>query len=488
MKHHSSPWRALTAVGLMALTLANVGCDIDLPMNKNEESLQPAEEKQYMLDTGKELVAKIDAQDFEDLADLSTFFTTHFAGAKIDQAFSEMLDKKYSRSNGMYESPIMRMERMLRTATGMAEQAGSAKRADKEIYSATANLSDIYGRFTPEQGDSSCTWVWDESVTDRLEVAFTDDEGTKWVITLKGSKQVTPVKIFTSWTPIYNGDGDEYDKDPAEESTVVIEVPATTDFVIKGGGKEALSLTVETAGRLTLEEQTTVTYDWDDYYYYWCQDERDSKKSVDYDDLKLAIKLKVGDYVEEMRAEGAKGSMSLFDKVTVAKEKLLETEVETKGSFSNLDPLINVTSDPDGVLGRLTTLTAHTDVLGKLHFNLDCPDAAAMSKAAEKVENFGEDGNFDEYADAIAAFNKTYTAIFYNANSKVSQATLYMEPVKNTEWDEEYFDVKPVICFASDGSVYDVSEYFTQKEFQPVISAFEQLGDDFQKLFGKAFN
>lgn len=488
---------------VMALLFFTVSCEKDLPdcntrVDKFEKSLTPSDEKKYLLDTGNELAGKIDAKDFQNLADLIGYIAKTFVNSELDEAYIKKIENKYGNDEKLrVPSPVTRFQKLITGAMDMAQHGGQSTRAGKDIIAITANLSDFYGAFTPQhRTDGSWLWVWDSSVKDRLEVSFVDDAGVKWVATLKGSTKVTTVKYYYEWNPKYVGSGDESQKYDAIETSIEVQVPATTEFTLKADKSKVISMTLNTEGGFSFEEKTSTTYLWYESYYwsYWYNESHEGTVALDFSNLKLSGKLFVNNYAEEFRTEASTSGVSIYNKVCVDKVCLLETKGELKGTFSNLNPLLNdiynAEYEYDGYddwIDRLTSAAFHVNVLGKVHADLSCPDIKALYKAVGYVSDC-YDKSFEVWSAAVESFNKTYTAGLYNTNSKVPQASFYFEPRKETYWDWEENDLKPVICFAVDGSVYDVTEYFDEEYFDSVIYAFRRLGEDFERMFAKAFD
>lgn len=493
---------ALTAIAIVAPLLC--GCDWfdgeeETPVDKNEKALSPSEEKQYLLDTGIELSEKIKASDFKGLIDLTAYLEEQYEDSYLDEDYVNKIEEKYEDDGGYANafrsaSPVSAVAGMMKVAGAMASRPGQGVRLAKNAYAVTASLSDFYGGFSPRhQSDGSYCWKWDSSIKDRIEVTFTDQNAQKCVATLKGSSKTISVSVSYTWTPNYKGNGDNSEKYDEESEQYVIQVPESITFTLKQGSNEVVAFTLNAAGGLTFSMEETETYEWYEGYYsgYWdCIDEQFSIY-LDFSKLNLNGTIDVNNYTESFSTDVTTKGVNISDKVIVNDERLLDSKVEVKGDLANLNSILNDAYndevDEDDVVNRIDAMTATVNILGKVHLDLSCPEVNKFYSAVRYLDDCYEE-NFTRWKTSVESLNKTFSATFYNTNSKVIQGDFYLEPQKEEYWDYTDNVAVPVIQFREDGSIYDISDYLNEEDFDAVIAAFERIGNDFERLVEKAFD
>lgn len=494
---------AVTAIVIIAPLFC--GCDWfdnneEVPVDKKEKTLAPSEEKQYLLDTGLELSDKIKASDFKGLIDLTAYFVEQYEDSYLDEDYVVQIEEKYGEDDNDYAnafrcaSPVSAVAGMMKVAGAMASRPGQGVRLAKNAYAVTASLSDFYGGFSPRhQSDGSYCWKWDSSIKDRIEVTFTDQNAQKCVATLKGSSKTISVSVSYTWTPNYKGNGDNSEKYDEESEQYVIQVPESITFTLKQGSNEVVAFTLNAAGGLTFSMEETETYEWYEGYYsgYWdCIDEQFSIY-LDFSKLNLNGSLTACNYTESFSTEVTTKGAQISDKVIVNDESLLDSKVEVKGDLANLNSILNDAYndevDEDDVVNRFDAMTATVCLMGKVHLDFSCPEIHKFYSAARYLDDCYEE-SFTRWKTAVESLNKTFSATFYNTNSKVIQGDFYLEPQQEEHWDYTDNVVVPVIQFREDGSIYDISDYLNEEDFDSVIAAFERIGNDFERLVEKAFD
>lgn len=502
----------MTAIAFIALLSS---CDQksdnneEVPVDKNEKALRPSEEKQYLIDTGLELSEKIKANDFKNLIELAAYFEEQYGDSELDDNYVKKIEDKYGDDDEDYASafrlasPISAVAGMIKVANAMVIRPGQGIRMAKNAYAVTAYLSDFYGGFSPRhQSDGSYCWKWDDSINDRIEVTFTDQDSKECVATLKGSPKTINISVSYDWEPTYKGYGDDSEKDDPESEQYIIKVPESMTFTFTQGGQKVIDFTLDVEGGLTFSEKETNTYEWyEDYGYgYWDWIDEQYSFSLDFSKLCLHGSLTVSNYsnsngtssyTESFGTEVTTNGAIVTDKVSINKESLLDSKVIIKGDFANLNSILNDAAndevDEDDITERFNDMTATVSIMGKVHVDFSCPDIDKFYDAASYLDKCYEE-NFTRWTTATDALNKTYAATFYNTNSKVAQGHFYMEPQQEEQWDYTENMLVPVIEFCEDGSIYDISKYLNKDDFDAVISAFERIGEDFERMVEKAFD
>lgn len=502
----------MTVIAIMTLLSScdqRVDNNEEAPIDKNEKTLRPSEEKQYLIDTGLELSEKIKANDFKNLIELAAYFEEQYGDSELDADFIEKIKDKYGDDSEEYAnafrlaSPISAVAGMIKVANTMANSPGQGIRMAKNAYAVTAYLSDFYGGFSPRhQSDGSYCWKWDDSINDRIEVTFTDQDANECVATLKGSSKTINISVSYYWTPTYIGNGDESEKYYSESEQYIIKVPESMTFTFTQGGQKIIDFTLNVEGGLTFSEEDTTTYEWyEGYGYgYWHWIDEQYSFSIDFSKLCLNGSLTVSNYsnsngtssyTESFSTEVTTKGAQISDKVIVNDESLLDSKVEVKGDLANLNSILNDAYndevDEDDVVNRFDAMTATVCLMGKVHLDFSCPEIHKFYSAARYLDDCYEE-SFTRWKTAVESLNKTFSATFYNTNSKVIQGDFYLEPQQEEHWDYTDNVVVPVIQFREDGSIYDISDYLNEEDFDSVIAAFERIGNDFERLVEKAFD
>ncbi len=124
------------------------------------------------------------------------------------------------------------------------------------------------------------------------------------------------------------------------------------------------------------------------------------------------------------------------------------------------------------------------NVLGWMRINATTTNVYSVKKTLENIDD--NKTNEDEIKRYASRLNELLKANFYYLKEETSRGTIsaeaFLDHVDNY-LNREYWDVKPIITFTSDGSSYAIDNYFTEDSFKTVVDTFRNLLDDFEDLW-----
>ena len=544
-------------VGIMALSMVNLSsCDEKIEGGDGEpdlsgkmEELTPSESKKQLQNVGVEFVEAINPKAHENLMEVIAYLGDEYAYYDVDEDYYEKLEDLYEEDSEYRENapaakpnPVAAVRGLMAVGLDAAQNGAQLATRATEFYSFTmqAGLKDLYGKFTPSVKKEE--WKYDDSVTDRLEVEFTDEDDRVWVATLKGSEKTTIIhmtyedvyKYESVYSEkqvvdgeIYNEESSEYIDRNNEEVDVLIEVPENITFVVKCGDQTVIDMTVDSKLDVdySISEYYEVyqdrsyvyyyTYDsyWEEYNLNYSEEvlnkyERDEKcnLTVDYDDLSVNARLNVNGYEESWIANSNKQGGNTTVEMKIDGKSMLKYEASAKADIDALISQMNYNTSvsvdnyddyydlweneeyEDVDASYLKSFSMYVDVMGKVQVVGKCESFEALYDAVELTEDEVEEYEemttkkaLQHYVDGI---NQTFSiAVHYDKTTTV-QATIEMEVAK---YDSDSYGIEPVIVFACDDSRYSFEEYFEEDSFEDLIVAIEKLASSFEKTFNKYF-
>ena len=523
--------------GLLSFGMLLSGCEknkgiddpsVDPGLKGEMEELTASKQKTRLQDIGLEFVNAINASSHENLADVIAYMDEEFGYLDIDDDYEAKLEELYTESGGYDDyapakkaNPVEAIQGLMALSLDAAQKGAQlATRAD-DIYMFTlkAGLKDLYGGFTPDMKYEE--WKYDSSITDRLEVQFTDDHKQTWIATLKGSKETTRVHLTAeeiySWRSGYDSEWYDapyvYEGGYHDKYDISVDVPKLITLVVKCNKEEIINLTVNSS--LAFEADVYENYS-EDYYqsvgYYKDEYKSEFDLKVDYTNLKLDASLNVNGYAESWATEATKSSIKSSAEVKIDGKSMLKANAVVNGDMDAFIKQINeantythsYSSDNDDDYedfefdaSCLKDFSMALDVMGKAQIYAKCADFKKLYEAInltdeeyeEKYADYKEEKAFELYVDEI---NDTYSITVHYDNTSTVQANVEFEACieKYEDYYEEYADyyVRPVLVFAVDESRYAFEDYFTESGFSKLIDAVEILAEDFEDMFENAYN
>lgn len=499
------------------------GGTVDPGLGGEMEELVPSAQKTRLQDAGLEFVNAIKAENHENLVDVSAFIDEKYGDYGIDEDYFDKLEALYKETYpeedyyaiARKSNPVVAIRDLMAISLTAAQKGAQLAESTEYIYTSTlkAGLNDLYGGFKPDAKYE--TWVYDKSVTDRLEVEFTDDHNQKWVATLKGSKETTRIHV-TEYDK--NIDKDVYEGGPEVGTTTetwiyddeyTFDVPKQITFTVKCNGKAVVDMTVNSSLAFDVEssEESVWTdyrqwYESDWYYdggYYECTDDDwtgSYSLKIDYTNLNVDAKLNVNGYEETFKSTATKSGISASAGVKINGKSMLEAEAALNADIDNIIKQVNDAANEDDEEDVKVDVTAvkeasmYMDIMGKVQVVGKCDKFEDLYDAIIDLEEADDENDFKKYERNLAQINGTYSITLHYDNTETVQANVELEAYEEeSEWEDgyTYFEVHPVLVFAADGSRYSFEDYFTESSFSDLIEAAEDLAADFEKMVERYF-
>ena len=501
---------------LGALSLSLMGCpdtDID-PINPgpiNPDPISPKEQKTILKDTGMEFIKAIDAEDHENLVEVLAYMEdAGFGEYEMDEDYIENLEGLYTETEDPdYYNAVARNTNPAKAIQGMMalsldaaqSRAKLSTRAD-DIYMFTleAGLKDFYGGFKPNM--SREMWVYDSSITDRIEVSFTDDNNQKWVATLKGSKETTTVhlayedKYHHEW--VSSWDGSVYENDYHDKYDLTIEVPKKISLTVACNSKTVINMTVNSSlafeGDMYWEDYSYDNYYTDDYEYDY-----DFQLTIDYKNLNLDAVLDVNGYTETWDVKASKSSITAAAEVKIDDKSMLKANATLNADIEaiskQLDKDLDLGDDDlmiEDYAKHIKSFTMNMDVMGKVQIAGKCLEFEELCDAMlDAIDASEVNHDFEKFERKINLINDYYNVSVFYDNTETVQAQIVLEAYEyEPDYDsyyDSYFEVRPVLVFTYDDSRYCFEDYFTERSFDELIDAAEDWADDLERMVERYF-
>lgn len=531
--------------GLLSFSMLLVGCgdknevvdpEVDPGFNGKMEELTPSKSKTRLQDVGLEFIDAIDAATHENLVDVVAYMEEELDYLDIDKNYLDKLEELATETGSHDDeyyarkyNPVSAIQGLMAMSLDAAQNGAQlATRAD-DIYMFTlkAGLKDLYGGFKPNMKYEE--WVYDESITDRLEVEFTDDHNQTWVATLKGSKETTRVHLMvediSKWKETNDyGWSDEpnvYEGGYHDKYDISIDVPKVITLVVRCNQEEIINLTANSS--LALDVDVYEDYNRESFYgsdengdwFYESKSESKFDLEVDYTNLNLDASLNVNGYAETWKTEANKAGITSVAEVKIDGKSMLKAEASLAAdvdalikqinevnnysdSYSSKDDNDEYEEDEDFYFLKNTikNFAMKLDIMGKAQVYGKCDSFEKMYEALiddDKYYDYETDEfDFKEYAKYVDRINDTYSITVHYDNTKTVQANVEFEAY---QWEEDYWgdsytyhDIRPVLIFAADDSRYCFEDYFTETSFSKLIDAVKELADEFEKMVEDAYN
>lgn len=160
-------------------------------------------------------------------------------------------------------------------------------------------------------------------------------------------------------------------------------------------------------------------------------------------------------------------------------ERLISVDAELRG---------NQMTDPD-----YTDKVGFDKTLTSAKFEIKVLDLVVKGNGNLETlirENEGNDdwvGSMEGAEGWAATFNKNAKAeLFYKNGSEKVADIVMVAYLKEEEWGEEYYAIKPCLKFTSDEALYDIDSYFSDStKFADLIRAVQTLVDQYVAILNK---
>lgn len=398
--------------------------------------LSPDEQKDFLVEVGKELINTFNPADQKkavDLADNLYHKYLNYDWDAIEEEFGEEYDDIYSSE---FESFFGMPKRIINVINGKQ----NATLEDLEILLTLSKFGRVI-EFDDQTKSIKITKTSDPSVTAK----FSDSNGTPCELKVWGEGK----EIEGSYT--YEDDG---------KRTIRVKVPTTIKMHLKQGSSSLVSF----------------TFNWD-------------TNVKDYVNTSLDMKVINLGFKEESKVSTTQASavfsFTYNDKniITAAanlpKYKLTGWEEGSDITQEEGEDWINeYTEDYEALLGYVGKGEAKLDILGKIQIQGGVTDGAALVDAYYHWSDKDYNNELDECNDLCKLLNKyIYLSVYYN-NTTTEQAKLLMDVYE----DKYGYDVEPIMQFPYDDSQIAVMTYFESSKFLGLIDLVEDLANSYIAL------
>lgn len=469
-----------------------VSCEENEGVISTKTILDPTEAKDYLLETGLEFSRQIDAQDHRSICQLISYLEEKYEDYDTD-AFDDYFDRlsqefNFDESDEYYYSPVRILE-PLAGCLGVASR-GSITKAGTGMITHNIAFPKLYGKFTAN--DSKSNFKYDQSVDDRLEIVMYDKNSNPVVIKMTGSKKTT--RLTCRYQDSYSEyeDGKFVDSDESDDYFVV-DVPQTITLTVTQNGKELICATVTSNLNVDADIEYETVTDWT-YHYGWWDEEREHSldMSIDYSNVNMTTTVEVDGYETKTTVSLSQKALDIENSLTINGTFMYSLSATVRGDLSNLDEtameIFEDESDDlisDYIDERGLKASLEANVMNKVKVNMSVPDAAAFYDSMDDLE----DALFESKSSVEKALKKAngkFESALYLDNSTEMTAYLELDYFKNEDYhpyyDEKEWYIEPILIFCKDQSAYRFEEYFTEKSFQKLIDAYEEIEEDFEDL------
>ena len=431
-----------------------------LPTHDNWKPWEPlnVNDKEYLEQTAKDFMAKYQANDFKNLAEI-------VRGVK-DYDTSEL----YAWQQDCIES--------MRTLVGERVEDGvyisdyqDSQWADYDFlistyiyiftdYKELLSVSAFKGSFSV-QGSK---WVY--SNANDLQFTFNDRQGQQCILKMStsgnkktvfaGQKDGDNYMGYDTW---YDEYGNLHGSSGYEYYTTnnYIEIPEHLELTLTQGGQTILATTADFDLSGISGEQ------WD----------------LAKNSLSSVVKAQVNGYEIEAERIAYSPSQGARVKMQLKKDNDVIMTINIEGTgYADITSEHGLRNFDTSTLG---SAKATVDILGKIQFYANISDIHGIRRAIDNANSSKNESDFKRY---IEKANSMYTSFFCYANEGENyvRGTLTLDAFATDSWSGERWEARPVITFRKDNSSYAIDSYFTENRFRTVTNAFRNLLDDFNDL------
>ena len=400
------------------------------------EVLSPDEQKDFLVEVGKELINTFNPEDQRAAVELADELYSKYQDYDWE-AISAEFEKEYNDIYSTeFESFFSMPHRMIDAINGKTKVALE----DKEILLTLSKFGRVI-EFDDKNKTVKITKTDDRSIT----ALFADAEGTKCELKVWGEGK----EIEGSYTYEY------YDS----KRTIRVKVPTTIKMHLKHGSNSLISF----------------TFQWD-------------TNIKDYVNTSLNLQVTNLAFAEETKVSTTEASavfsLSYGDKgliaaaVSLPKYEVIDWEGGKDIAEDEFYSWLEEYGDKyKSMLGTVGKGEAKLDVLGKIQLRGGVTDGAALVDA---YYNWGEKNYSDDltlYQDLCDLLNKyLYASLYYN-NTTTEQAKVLMQV-----YEEEYYSVEPILYFPQYETSIAVMTYFNSSKFLNLSDLVEELANSYIAL------
>ena len=436
-----SKWMWLSTFALMLTTPVVTSCgdeedekmeNPNKPSSPNDSipAQSPINQKEFLEETGVQLLDQLKASDFQNVVDLARYVDEYVIE---ENEYSEVEDW----CQGCLEDII--------TPLGVKDETFDWGISRYSNYACLYRASAFTGHFVAKDG------VWKYSKADDLQFTFNDEAGKTCVLklTTSGKKKTVYAGISTDWYDYeYSNKIDGYIEYFYRFENRV-EVPEKVVVTLTQGGKTVSTLTLTTDLSSMKSENIDLT-----------KDSYSASASLNVNGYEYAY-----DKVSYNTQKNASGSVSLKR----GNNNLLSFSISADGTVNEEE----VTSAKNAVLSF--------KILDKVEVAGNCQDIFKLVEKMEKAnDNYDDESLFKSY---INEANRLINLKVYYNGVKQEQLSVKLEPFKYDDgWGYSEWYCEPVICFPDETSYSTFEAFFDEDDFSTLIQTANKLVEEFIKL------
>lgn len=308
--------------------------------------------------------------------------------------------------------------------------------------------------FTGHFRQSGNRIVKENGTYDDIQVTFTDTNGSTCVAKVTTSGSTTNVSAaFLNFTEEDWSYFDGYTETRYENTFAV---PQNVVATLTQNGSEILRVTVNAtfSGPGKFPTQASLT--------------------------NLTTTVKINNYAVTVNRAAASSSQVNGDvSVAVNNETILHVTGTANGSYHD--------NEYDAVDIDFGAVDVTSDILGEVQVAFLSTN---ITRFFEQIEFFDEDMTRSQMESAVNSLNSLSTGRLYFNKNTVPSATLSFSASHIGDYnygsgygDFDYYNLMPVLKFASDGQEVAFEDYFTESNFRSVINTYNNLVSSFRRMF-----
>lgn len=416
--------------------------DVTDDLKGEMEQMTPAESKKFLEETANEVLGKFRAADQRDIIALAAYFEEEYGDLDAPREF--VVDESEEGSlPGYYVRQLAKA-----VQTGDASRAGAAA----IVYTYSLDVEKYRGIYEP----LATRW---SKVADSKDIVFrfSDQDGKQCELkAAMGSYQDNSVstEYEDEYYDFETGTYVEY----VEGNVYKFRTPKDMTVTLTCGGKELSSSKVN------------------------------SDISVAGHSVGVTANVKVANIDAAVKITGTDSQIAMTASFSVSGEQIVSSSATVKGThlcdfdyLSKMDP-----DDENDMMTLLQSGEAMVSVLNKVRTDATVKYNRSVYKALNGGwDNYEYDTQSEAERDvksAVEALNNNVTATVHYNNKETVQATLFWKYIFDDYSYGWYYEIEPLIKFASDGTTYSFDEYF-ERGFTSVEDLWDSLLKSYEKVW-----
>ncbi|MGM9811164.1 MAG: hypothetical protein ACI30J_09915 [Paludibacteraceae bacterium] len=429
----------------------------DYDEHANVKEMTPDEQKDYLVEVGKEFIATFNPEDQQGTVELAAGLYNKYQNWDWE-VIGEQMEDEFNKldAQGFFRMPA----RIAALVTGEATTMDT-----KEFLISFA----VAGRLF-EFDEKTKTMKVSETKDGSIVARFKDEDGTDCELKVWGEGKTTTV-TFTydeyRWEDEYDDYGNYVGSKKIYEGTRIIkaEVPAEIHMYLKQGSTTIMS--VEFAWESNFKDYVNHSLSMKITNITWNQELKASTKEAS-----AAFSLMYGD------------TKLIVAAVDLPKYKLIDWEGGKDITLEEGESWIEQYDDQyKTILGSLGKGEGVVDIMGKVRGKMSVSDGAGFYDAMTQWENTNYATDLEDETAYCGVYNNyIHVGLYYGG--KTEQARVKMQPTYSytNDYGEDRYNSVPVLYFPKDGTTYEVVTFFESAKFNVLIDLAEDLVNAYKDL------